>query len=376
MIAYAVTRSEAAPAIQGLKTYLRDTLPAALQPHRIYFLPALPRLPSAKLDMKALQAIDADHCREGEPPHVETEAVRSDDREVETTVAAIWRRVLKRETIARDLNFFDIGGDSLAVITLMFEIEQALGVELPVTMIYQAPSIASLSKAIKEHSEAQFSPIVLMKDGDGAPPFFIVHGVGGNVMELFGVGRRIAYPGKVYAVQAVGLDGKSEPHRRIGDLAEDYLAAIRSVQPAGPYKLGGYSYGGLVALEMAQRLKTSGETVGLLALLDTTTNPRQWPLRLWVGHLLERSEVHRKSLRGLSMPEKSVYLRKTFASFIRTMNWAYRARPKRPERTRRIDATPCFGAGTQCHSRSGKRLPSALLRRRDRTNPFRPWRPA
>ncbi|MBV9903754.1 MAG: hypothetical protein JO346_04140, partial [Alphaproteobacteria bacterium] len=178
-------------------------------------------------------------------------------------------------TVGRNADFFDLGGDSLSTLKLMFAIEEALGVELPVTMIYAAPTVARLAAAIDAQDRPAFSPLVLIKPGEGAP-LFIVHGVGGNVMELVALGRQIDAPGPVYGIQARGLDGHDAPNRSIAAMAEDYLAAIRAAFPQGPYHLAGYSSGGLTAFEMARRLNAEGAPPASLTLLDTQSHASQW----------------------------------------------------------------------------------------------------
>jgi len=300
LIAYVVGGVDAA----ALKIALRDAVPAALQPQRIHAIDAVPRLASAKLDMAALGALDeAFQRREVEQAPVKSAAPRG---KTEETIAAIWQRVLDREAIGRDDDFFDAGGDSLSTLSLMFGIEEALGVELPVTMIYAAPTVAALAAAIDSRSTAEFSPLVLIRAGEGTP-LFIVHGVGGNVMELFPLGRRIATIGPVYAIQARGLDGKQPPNRSIAAMADDYLAEIRKAFPEGPYHLAGYSSGGLTAFEIARRLEAAGELAASLTLIDTQTNARQWPLAVWAGLMAARARHHLAAMRRQGFGDAALY---------------------------------------------------------------------
>ena len=301
---------------QTLRAYMKDALPPQLQPQRLYLCDSIPRLPSAKLDMKALLARDADmQAREeaactGEPQNNAPRASL-----VEETVSAIWRALLKRPHVDRDADFFDLGGDSLLTLELMLRLEDALGVELPVTMIYDYPTVASLARAIETQAAPQFSPLVAIKPSGEGAALFIVHGVGGNVMELFGFGRRLDCP--VYGLQAKGLDGNAEPNRSIADMAEYYLAAIRQKQPRGPYRLSGYSSGGLIAFEMARRLREQGEEVALLALLDTQTHASQWPLSLWFAKLRERARHHLSAFAHLSRGDMLEYAVKTLGGLYR-----------------------------------------------------------
>src|SRR5258708_36709359 len=120
--------------------------------------------------------------------------------------------------------------------------------------------------AVLNQTGAPKSPLAVpLKSGGSYPPLFIVHGVGGNVMELIPLGKAIRSHNPVYAIQAKGLDALETPNACVEDMAECYLPAIREIQPQGPYLLAGYSFGGLVALEIGRRLLEQGEKIGFLA---------------------------------------------------------------------------------------------------------------
>lgn len=181
----------------------------------------------------------------------------------------IWERVLGHSPIGTEDNFFDLGGDSSLALKLFTEIAHACGRTLPPVMIYQAPTIAALAEALERPSLPRFPSLVLLKAGTDPLPVFITHGMGGNVMDFFQLVKHIRSPHAVYGMQAKGLDGVEEPFDRIEDMAQFFLQAVKVVQPHGPYFLMGYSLGGLVALEMAQRLLAGGEKVALLAMLES-----------------------------------------------------------------------------------------------------------
>ncbi len=212
----------------------------------------------------------------------------------ETIVEAltdIWSRNLQTSPILPDSNFFDLGGDSLLAVGLLLEIEQKFGQKFPITTIYDAPTIAGQADLLESGLTAKFSPLVLLKPGDGAAPLFIVHGIGGTVIELAALGKQIRTDNPVYAVQARGLDGSEPPLESVAEMAAFYLDAIRDVQPDGPYYLAGYSFGGLVALEMARSL--GKEDVALLLMIDSYALPGTWPRksrrsrsrRIWLNRL-------------------------------------------------------------------------------------------
>jgi thioesterase domain-containing protein len=191
----------------------------------------------------------------------------------------VWERVLRRPTIGVEDNFFDLGGDSLLAIQLFSEIAQVSGRELAPVTIYCAPTIASLAAVLDEPSAPRFPPLLLLKPGIQAPPVFLAHGLGGTAMDFFQLVKHIQSEHPLYGMQAKGTDGVDEPFDRIEDLAQFHLDAIRELQPHGPYFLVGYSLGGLVALEMAQRLTEMGEKIALLAMLESYPHARFLTLR-------------------------------------------------------------------------------------------------
>ena len=185
LVAYLSGSAEApSTLVDDVKRSLAETLPPPLRPRDLHRLPRIPRLPSAKIDMVELRRID-DAIRKDETARQFGEADAPEphdwgERTLEQSVEAIWSRVLKRRDIGLHANFFDIGGNSLSIIQVMAEVEKLLGIELPLTMVYQAPTVSSLSAAIRAHTGAEFSLLVLIKEGADAPPFFIVHGIGGQ----------------------------------------------------------------------------------------------------------------------------------------------------------------------------------------------------
>jgi acetoacetyl-CoA synthetase len=162
------------------------------------------------------------------------------------------------------------------------------------TLVEHASTNATGVMPQKQTGASRFNPLVLLKSGIGAP-LFIVHAVAGVVMELFPIGKLVRSQRPVYAIQARGLDGADAPFDSLTEMASYYADSIRDVQPHGPYILAGYSFGGVVAFEMAHQLSTTGEKVALLALLDSYTHPRNWPLSCHIG-VLSRRIAYRTSL--------------------------------------------------------------------------------
>jgi acyl-coenzyme A synthetase/AMP-(fatty) acid ligase/thioesterase domain-containing protein/acyl carrier protein len=284
LVAY-VTARDGAPAglLDQLKEQMRS-LPPPMRPGRLYLAHEIPRLPSSKLDLRALMALDEVTVQnERAIVAAETEEGAATGDRIEQTVAQVWQQVLCATVRGPEDDFFESGGDSLKAITFMMELEGALDLELPLTLITEAPKFAGLCEALREHRTAGYSPLVSLKAGEGLPPVFFIHGVGGSVAGLFPMARRMTYSGAVIGIQARGLAGEEPPHTSVEAMAAEYLKEVKTRQPNGPYYLCGYSFGGLVAFEMARRLRESGDEVGLVGLFDTMMSPLRWPLHSWLS---------------------------------------------------------------------------------------------
>lgn len=150
---------------------------------------------------------------------------------------------------------------------LISELRDMTGVMLPLAALIEAPTIAALA-ALCDQNRAESSVCKLLRGSREQPAIFIVHGIGGNIFELRELAQRLSGC-RVYAIHALGLDPRCEPQTNIGDMAASYLRDMRKTQPKGPYTLCGWSFGGLVAYEMARRLIEDGEEAALI-MLDTT----------------------------------------------------------------------------------------------------------
>ena len=282
LVAYVSPHDEAP---DGLIEELRDLMrsaPLPMRPARFYVAHAIPRLPSSKLDVRALSALDdANVQRERAKPADEADPIIGD--RIAQTVARVWQDVLLAPVGGPDDDFFAAGGDSLSAITFAMELEDALGLELSPTLIYEAPGFNAFCQVLRERRAPRYAPLVPLKRGTGAPPVFFIHGVGGNVVEILPTARRMTYPGAVIGIRARGLARGEAPHSSVEAMAADYLKEIKVRQPNGPYYLCGYSFGGLVAFEMARRLSESGNEVGFVGLFDTMMSPMRWQLRAWVS---------------------------------------------------------------------------------------------
>ena len=217
-------------------------------------------------------------------------------------LTSIWQSLLHRAPIGVDDNFFSLGGNRRIADLLFADIAQKMGREVPSATIFHAQTIAALAFVLDQPTLPRFSPFVQMKAGTGKPPILIAPGLDGCA-SFSKLAKRIQTEHPIYGIQAKGVDGMEEPLDCVEDMAQYYVDGLNALQPFPPYILIGYSFGGLVALEMAQRLSDSGKQVGLLVLIDAYPHPRNLSsgqrLRLTVQRVARHiSEMQEKPIRG------------------------------------------------------------------------------
>jgi acetoacetyl-CoA synthetase len=205
----------------------------------------------------------------------------------------IWERVLQRTSIGESDNFFDLGGTPSSATRLFAEIAEEFGRDFPAVMICAAPTIETLAGLLELPTPPRIPPVLPLKTGSQNPPVFITHGLGGDVLGLADLVGKIESDRPIYGMQVRGIDGIDEPLTSIEERAQFYLDAIQQVQPRGPYFLIGYSLGGLVTLEMAQRLSARGEKIALLTMLDSYPDKRY--LSVMQGTLLSLRQNKRRA---------------------------------------------------------------------------------
>ncbi|HVI08026.1 MAG TPA: amino acid adenylation domain-containing protein [Candidatus Binatia bacterium] len=288
LAAYVIASSGRATAGE-LRDYVKKQLPEYMAPANFVFMESFPVTPNGKVDRKALPEPQIEAA-------VGVEAGVAPSTEAEKKMARLWAQVLGRGAIGLRDNFFDLGGHSLLALRLTSRIEKEFGRKLTLTALLQAPTIEQLLPLIQ--SGESWSPLVPLQRAGARPAFFFVHGLGGTVMRFHALARHIEKDQPFICFQAQGLDGKQPVLDQVEAMADLYCEHLLKAQPEGPYYLGGYSFGGLVALEMARRLAEGGHEIRLLALVDTYFVGQQGNSSL-VGRFL-----------SLSPEQKLVYLKK------------------------------------------------------------------
>lgn len=259
MAAAVVLRSNITATEAEIREFVASRLADFRTPSRILLVDRLPKGPTGKLQRSQMAEQFASALSA-------TFVAPSDSLELE--LARVWKTVLGIDQVGIHDSFFDLGGTSLSAVRMLAGVEQATGWHLPVTTLYRAQTIRQLSDTLREEAGLASSPVTAVYPDGSNLPFFFLHGdyTGGGFYTL-NLAKALGPQQPFYALHPHGLDGRPVP-ATIEAMAADYLATIRSIRPRGPYLLGGHCNGGLIAFEVAQRLRADGERVDFLALLD------------------------------------------------------------------------------------------------------------
>ncbi|TSC24556.1 LLM class flavin-dependent oxidoreductase [Corallococcus sp. Z5C101001] len=271
LTAYVVAATEAANvAPSALSRFLRDRLPASMIPAHFVRLDALPLTPNKKLDVRALPVPDAP------APELSASYVAPRDA-LELELAALWEELFDLRPIGVTSSFFQLGGHSLLAVRLMSRLRARWGRQLPVSLLFQADTIRQLAALLRQQDGGTRArdPLVRIQETGDKPPLFFVHPTGGDVLCYAPLARQLGPRQPFYALQSLA----DQDAGSIEEMAARYLEEVRRVRPKGPYRLGGWSTGGIVAQAMARQLEARSEQVELLMLLET-----------WSPDLYQRAE--------------------------------------------------------------------------------------
>lgn len=301
LLAYVVPREVGEISSAELRRFLEKRLPGFMLPSGFVFLDRLPLSPNGKIDRSALPNLGASRPELGD-------AFVAPRNDVEEKIAAVWREVLRIERIGIHENFFDLGGHSLSAVKMIAEVEKALGRRLALATVFRCPTVMQLAELFceKRGGRRRSPSLVAVRPEGTKPPFFCVHDNTGLV-HYRGLARALGRDQPFYGLQAQGLDGAGAPYETVEEMAAHYVREIREFQPSGPYYLGGYSFGGKVAFEMARRLHADGQRVALLAFFDTSNFPLS-PEPTALEFVRHRTRFHMASLKNFTTTQKASYL--------------------------------------------------------------------
>ncbi len=241
----------------ALRVELTRRLPAPLLPDGIAVLDELPRLPGGKVDRLRLPVARRLAGESSAPP----------ETELEERILRRWQEVLGSEGLGVEDDFFTVGGDSLRGARVIIGMNEELAVDLPVSVLVEAPTVRQLAALLETGSAP--SPLVTARSEGSGPPLFVVHDVYGEVVHTRLLSTLLPDGFPIYGLLGQALEGRGIPERSIEELAGSYVAAIRTVRPHGPYLLYGASSGGTIGFEMARQLRRAGEDVPVLLLGDS-----------------------------------------------------------------------------------------------------------
>ena len=275
-------RPDSSPVVQRLRQHLAAQLPAWKRPATITLLESLPTTASGKVDRNRLP-------EPSEPPR-QHESYQPARTPLEAHLAAAWQTTLGLKQVGITQNFFDLGGTSLQAAMLAAGLSHDLGVEVPTVLFFDLAEIAAITRRLGELHPAAVTarfgekslqsaddaanaadhPLVVPLKPDGSlTPLFMIHPPGGIVVCYAAVARQLLPDRPLLCIRSRGLHGAEQLPDSLEDLAADYVAAIRATQPGGPYLVGGWSLGGVIASEVVRQLLAAGEAVDRLLLLDS-----------------------------------------------------------------------------------------------------------
>lgn len=280
-LAAAVVTSDPALTPKAVRKFVGEHLSSQKVPAIVLMVDEIPRTPIGKVQRSALPQllglVDNEGHRLGgralfgDPPV----APRSD---TEQKLVRLWSEILALPEIGIHDDFFDLGGTSLQAAALVTRIAREFHTTLSVDTMFEAATVAEMAEVIaRPERDTPWPTLIPIQPSGTKPPFFCLPGLSGVVLSFRELALHLGSDQPVYGLQPPGIDGKTPPLMRMDDLAAHFAQAIRSVQPNGPYMLGGYSFGGMVALEVARLLRAQGGDVALLASFDGPLDVSQHP---------------------------------------------------------------------------------------------------
>jgi len=264
LVAYVIPSYEAKPELSDeLRIFLEKKLPRFMLPSSFIMLKNLPMTSNGKIDRRSLPKPDINSST------TKANLVLPRDK-FEIQLVQIWSKILDVPIIGVQNNFFDLGGSSFTAMRLMALIQKKFEKTLPLEILLQNPTIEHLANIIRQQIDIQSTSVLVPIQPAGKQlPFFCAHPIGGNVLCYVDLARHLGEEQPFYGLQSAGINGECEPLTRIENIAARFIESIKMIQAQGPYQIGGWSLGGIIAFEIASQLCQHGEEVALLALIDS-----------------------------------------------------------------------------------------------------------
>ena len=253
-----------------IRAYLGMQLPAYAIPTHFVSMTALPKTLSGKIDRKSLPSpIQAGSCSR-------SDSMRPLSGSVETRIAELWEQLLGRKVDDATSDFFELGGHSVLGIRLISLLERSFNRRLSLSQLFKTSSVAALAALLSEEDSAEtcYTPVIELSTQGTATPIFLFHPVGGNVLCYRPLAAILSGEHPIYAIEAPGAVTDWPQLPTVEEMAATYMAAIRDRVPDGPMILAGWSFGGLVAFEVAQQFAARGGVIEGLIFLDTVADTR------------------------------------------------------------------------------------------------------
>ena len=306
LIAYIVPQQKPAPTTKEIRQYLQNKLPEYMLPSAFVFLDALPLTPNGKLDRKGFIAFNLIK------PELTESFVNAHD-DIESQLIKLWENLLGVEPIGVQDDFFELGGNSLLAVRLFADIERKFAKKLPLAALFPTATIAAISQIIHQEPglentpKVNYSSLVEIQPQGTKPPLFMIHPLGGEILCYRDLAIHLGSDQPVYGLRPQGIDGKQPLLLRVEDMAAKYLREMQTIQPQGPYFVGGYSFGGIVAYEIAQQIRSQGQEVALLAMLDTCRPGYERRLSFKRRILLHINNIFRRGHKYIAHKAKGWY---------------------------------------------------------------------
>lgn len=263
LVAYLVGAGAHQPeSIDALRAQLAEQLPAYMVPSHIVAIEQMPKTPSGKRDDAHLRALEIRLATDRN--------YREPAGEYEAPLCQLAAELLKIPCLAPEQSIFDCGATSLTAMRIVVLVEKLYGINVPLSAFVSAPTMEKLAQLIEQGGgQFKFDPLVPLRKTGSRRPLFLVHPMGGNILSYLRMLPHLPADQPFFALQASGVDAGSQPIPSVEAQAAFYIEAMRRVQPTGPYLIGGWSYGGFVAFEIANQLIQAGEQVANVLVLDT-----------------------------------------------------------------------------------------------------------